>query len=158
MSYLENVPDYLMLYKVDAVNNGGKYTWNIPSSYYSNQRGQVCYVSLCDCLVDDTGVDEEIAVKYHSGGQNYHSTKNSGAYLGGLSTSVESAGHSHHKYDADRVKLLVSARPTTIELSTVNCNDDLVELDEVIFVLKFEYLNTENTNNQYINTFSKTQI
>ena len=152
---LERIPEYLVLFGADATVSGNRLKWVIPSSYYNNQRAGVCYVSLADVKINDD-YDGEILVKYHSGGQNQYSTKNSGAVLGGVDLSVHSGGSdTHYTYKcAERVYLLTNARPTTIELSLVDLNDGAVVATDAVFTLKFEYLNVRETAMELQTTYN----
>lgn len=151
---LESIPEYLTLYGNDATVNSNRYKWSIPSAYYSNQRSSVCFVSLVDCIINDTTLDTEILVKY-TGAQNGFSTKNDGTILGSLVINTDSGSHGHLRYQqTECIKLLVNARPSNIEIILTDVDNAVVEPDSITFVLKFEYLNAIDTVRTYEKTFT----
>ena len=153
---LKRVPDYVALYSGDATVDGNKYKWNLNPSYFSNQRSTVCFVSLADTLIDDQNANTELIVKYHGGVQNMFSSNNdAGFYLGGLDVVVDSGGHNHHTYMKEHVRLLVPARPQTIELSVTELDETAITPDNATFVLRFDYLDPEETTQEITSTFYK---
>lgn len=147
---LSNVPDYLTLHKSDAIDNSDVYSWNVPQSYYTSARGNVCFVSLVSASVDDAE-DSSLVVKYH-GGQNAINTKNDGNVLGVCYLST-SATNPNYMYDsAENIKLLIQARPSTISLSLVGYDNAVKGITNGIFTLKFDYLNEDEVARDYSNT------
>jgi hypothetical protein len=156
-----NVPDYLTLHKNDAdftTNNIMKF--NIPQHYYTNTRGDVCYVSLVSCATrfqnpNTTPNIFSYQVNLHSLGQNIASSGNRQNCLGILQKNLTTS----HIYDAsEKIQLLIPARPSTIELS-ISCltdnnaataYDTIVLPDSAVFVLKFEYLDSKKETVEYV--------
>jgi hypothetical protein len=140
---METIPDYVSLYFQNAKVDGNKYTWNIQQSYYTNTRGNVCYVSLADCIIDAPD-DNEIIVKYH-GGQNQITSDKEPPVIGLLSMSApHDSDFGHVQYSASEpIRVLIDARPQTITLQLNNINDSPYNLiqgvNSAVFVLKFEY-------------------
>jgi hypothetical protein len=141
---MEAIPEYLALYKSDAVTDDNKYTWNINQSYYSNSRGPICYVSLAQCIMDSPN-SNEIIVKYH-GGQNQNTTDRQPSVLGLMSMTnphQQNAGHLQLS-SSEPIKLLISSRPQKITIQTNNLDNTSFVPDDAVFVLKFEYLGLKN--------------
>jgi hypothetical protein len=141
---MEAIPEYLALYKSDAVTDDNKYTWNINQSYYSNSRGPICYVSLAQCIMDSPN-SNEIIVKYH-GGQNQNTTDRQPSVLGLMSMTnphQQNAGHLQLS-SSEPIKLLISSRPQKIIIQTNNLDNTSFVPDDAVFVLKFEYLGLKN--------------
>ena len=91
---METIPEYLTLYKSDALIDGNKFTWNIQQSYFTNTRGNVCYVSLVECIMNAPDANEVI-VKYH-GAQNQNTTDREASVIRLLSVTAphqQNAGH-----------------------------------------------------------------
>jgi len=145
---MENtLPEYLALYKSDALVDGNIYTWNLDQqSYLTNTRGNVCYVSLVECIMD--GPDSnEVIVKYHSA-QNQVTTDRQASVIGLLSMSNphnQNAGHVELT-SSESIKLLVNARPQKIVLQTNNLDNTSYVPTDAVFILKFEYLNVKKQN------------
>ena len=158
-----NVPDYLTLHRNDAnftTNNIMKF--NIPQHYYSSTRGDVCYVSLVACsvryLTPDTGLNVySHIVNIHNLGQNTASSGNRQHCLGILQGNRT---YSHIYHAPEDIKVLIPARPTTIELSVSVLTDNNVANaspydtkrlpDGAVFVLKFEYLDSKKQTTEYV--------
>ena len=147
---LSNVPDYLTLHKSDAIDNSDVYSWNVPQSYYTSARGNVCFVSLVSASVDDAE-DSSLVVKYH-GGQNANNTKNDGSVIGTLCLSTSAANPKYSYNSAANVELLINARPSVITLSVSDIANATLGLTNAVFVLKFTYLDPETSNMDYSNT------
>lgn len=149
---LSNVPDYLTLYKDEAIVSGNNFSWNIPQQYYSSARGNVCFVSLVECIMSSPDTNEVI-VKYH-GGQNANNTKNDANVIGLMSMSNPHNQNSGHLQftSSQNINLLIQARPSTITLSTANIDNSSYVPTNAIFVLKFDYLNQDVVARDYSNT------
>ena len=136
-----NVPDYITLYKSDALpSTGNSYTWNIPQTYYNNARGSICYVSLADVIM--TAPDNEEVVILLQSSQNAETTKNNGSVLGLLPMSNphnQNAGHLTYN-NSQPINLLIQARPSSITLTTTTLDNTSYIPTNAIFVLKFVYL------------------
>ena len=147
---LQNTPDYIALHKSDAIDNNDVYSWNVPQSYFSSARGNKCYVSLVECVISD-GNDGDLVVKYH-GGANANNTKNDGSVIGTLCLSTSAANPKYSYNSAANVELLINARPSVITLSVSSIANATLGLTNAVFVLKFTYLDPENSNMDYSNT------
>jgi hypothetical protein len=137
---METIPEYLALYKDDAVTDGNKYTWNINQSYYSNSRGPVCYVSLVQCIMDSPDTNE-VVIKFHSG-QNQNTTDKQPPVLAVMSMSSPHNQNSGHLElsSSEPIKLLISSRPQKITIQTNNLDNTSFTPTDAIFILKLEYL------------------
>lgn len=141
---IDPIADYITLYSADAIQNGSSLVWNISPEYQFQNRGQYCLVSLAKAGVLDTDLNNNVVVVYKDG-QNASSSTNNGAALGIIQVTTTPAGNEiHHAYyGAEPVKYLTRARPTQIELNTTQLDKTAITIDEAVFVLKFEYLKTE---------------
>ena len=152
---LANIPDYLTLYKSDADVVDNKYTWNLPSNYFTNCRGNKCYVSLIDCLVnvavDNDAGTEAFIIRYDGGLNSNTSNKQSNVIsISKLQSQDNNLNYIYSSPSNETVKLLIPARPPSITLSTFLSNNTASAITNGVFILKFDYL--EETD-QYTNTF-----
>jgi len=139
---VDPIADYITLYSSDATQTGSQLVWNVNPEYTFKNRGAYCLVSLAKAAVLDTDLDKNVVVVYKDG-QNASSSSNNGAALGIVSTTAAATGFHHAYYAGESVKYLTRARPTRIELNTTQIDKTAITIDEAIFVLKFEYLNTD---------------
>lgn len=160
---MDTVPDYITLYDGNATASAtSSLTWNIPDSYYTNTRGNVCYVSLVQSIIQTTSVNDNLVIKYVSGVQNQYTTKQDGAVIAmmGVQTGEGQGGSELDCYTptiTEPIKCLISARPTQIKLDIKEIDDTAVNVSDAgfsgIFTLKFEYLDTKeeikNLKNQH---------
>lgn len=138
---IDPIADYITLYSADATQTGGQLVWNVNPEYMFKNRGQYCLVSLVNASVRDTDLDQNVVVVYKDG-QNGASSTNNGSALGVINVSSGAAGY-QHDYSGEPVKYLTRARPTQIELNLTQLDKTAITIDDAVFVLKFEYLNTE---------------
>ncbi len=138
---VDPIADYITLYSADATQTGGQLVWNINPEYMFKNRGNYCLVSLVSASVLDTDLAQNVVVVYKDG-QNAGSSSNNGSTLGIISISSGAAGY-QHDYSGEPIKYLTRARPTTIELNLTQLDKTAINIDEAVFVLKYEYLNTE---------------
>ena len=139
---VDPIADYITLYSADATQTGGQLIWNINPEYMFKNRGQYCLVSLAEAACLDTDLDNNVVVVYKDG-QNASSSTNNGAALGIIQVTAAAAGFHHAYYASEPVKYLTRARPTQIELNLTQLDKTAITIDEAVFVLKYEYLNTE---------------
>jgi len=139
---VDPVADYITLYSSDATQTGGQLVWNVSPEYQFKNRGNYCLVSLAKAAVLDTDLEKNVVVVYKEG-QNASSSTNNGAALGIISCTAAATGFHHAYYAGESVKYLTRARPTQIELNLTQLDKTPITIDEAVFVLKFEYLNTE---------------
>lgn len=136
------VADYITLYSEDAIKNGGQLIWNVSPEYQFKNRGNYCLVSLAKAAVLDTDLDKNVVVVYKDG-QNASSSSNNASALGIISCTAAATGFHHAYYAGESVKYLTRARPTQIELNLTQLDKTAITIDNAVFVLKFEYLKTE---------------
>ena len=156
------INDVIVLHQADARNTtlnagNGLLTFDIPASYYTNQRSSVCSISLVDFNFVADATDEYILVYYDDIGQNQFNSANNGVYLGygickGANTDPLQITNS------DRFKVLVNARPTTITLKLkAQGNTNLgAAITNAFFVLKFDYANPVDTSETLLNDYTPT--
>lgn len=152
---LANIPDYLTLYKSDANVEANKYTWNLPSNYFTNCRGNKCYISLSHCIItSDAPTSHEALILRYDGGLNAN-TSNKGSNVIGLINVVSTNENNDNvlftsSTSPENIKLLIPARPPTITLSTFSPDNTSALIDDAVFVLRFDYL---EQSDDYTNTF-----
>ncbi len=139
---IDPIADYITLYSSDATQTGGQLVWNVSPEYQFKNRGNYCLVSLAKAAVLDTDLDKNVVVVYNDG-QNASSSSNNGAALGVVQVTAAATGFHHAYYAGETVKYLTRARPTQIELNLTQLDKTPITIGEAVFVLKFEYLNTE---------------
>jgi len=148
---VDPIADYITLYSSDAVQSGGKLVWNINPEYQFKNRGNYCLVSLAKAGVLDTDLATNVVVVYKDG-QNASSSSNNSAALGIISATAAATGFHHAYYAGESVKYLTKARPTTIELNLTQIDKTEITIGQAVFVLKFEYLNTEEAQATTLST------
>mgnify|MGYP001165479357 FL=1 len=156
------INDIVVLHQANARNttldaNNDTLTFDIPSTYYTNQRSTVCSISLVDFNFVADSTDDYILVYYDNIGQNQFNSANNGLYLGygvckGANTDPLQISNS------DRFKVLVNARPTTITLKLKAQGNTALgaAITNAFFVLKFEYANPVDTSEMLLNDYTPT--
>jgi len=160
---MPTIDDFLVLKFEDAVISGATATWNITPNYYTNQRSSVCFMSLERANINFTGAggggDVGTMLRCDINGQNQQISDNvGGCMLDIINTSIQ--GTSHHAYKTSNstpMKLLVSARPTTIKISLQHLDfDSYANTDQSYIILRFEYDDLKDTQREYRDQFTKT--
>lgn len=157
---LFNVPQYLTLCQSSAyMPDINTYEWDIPNSYYNNNRGNTCYISLVDASFDS---DEELSCVFRlktPSCENVICTQNNGGKFLGLVPyfSGTNKATTYTYYKTDSVKLLINdARPSKIVVESVDPNGNFFELTNLVLILKLDYVNTQETKNGILGTYYKT--
>ena len=156
------ISDIIVLHQADARNttlNAGNDTlvFDIPASYYTNQRSSVCNVSLVDFNFVADATDEYVLVYYDNIGQNQFNSSNNGVYLGyGICKGANT--DALQLTNLNKLKVLVNARPTTISLKVkAQGNQNLGSaITNAFFVLKFEYSNPVDTSELLLEQYTPT--
>lgn len=189
---MASIDDFLALKFSDGIIDGDKVSWNIAPSYYSNQRSSVCFMSLERCNIVFKGesglyVDgpRSTTLRININGQNQQCSDNNdtvldvvGTTMRGVKTSTQTTApngivtvtntiailsHTAAKYSNENpMRLLVSARPTSIVLTIAN--DDLLAIEDAgviiqdynSIILRFEYENLKETIHEFKSQFQKT--
>lgn len=145
MNDLPQLPDFLTLYKSDAVDDTPtnlQFKWNIPDSYYSNDRTSTCYVTLVSVAISGTGLTgQQYACVLKDGGSNYSSTKNSGIVLGFVQNNTATNNLEHHPTGGILQPLIKSNPQTlTIEFTDLAGTVQDVNTGEFVLSLRFDYI------------------
>ena len=156
------INDILVLHQANARNttldaNNDTLTFDIPSTYYTNQRSTVCSISLVDFNFVADATDDYILVYYDNIGQNQFNSANNGVYLGyGICKGANTDPLQHT--NLDKIKTLVSPRPTTITLKLKAEGNTALgsAITNASFVLKFEYANPVDTSEMLLNDYTPT--
>lgn len=153
-----SIKDYLNLFLGDAnVLSAGIYEWDIPSTYYTNQRSTVCTVSVCGANLKSAGPHTNLMIEYSNGGRNIYS-KDNNTYVIAHCQHEDSGGGGNALYKAfsQDIQLLTTPRPQKIRLRFIHSNNANQAMESGCVTLKFCYYNAEETNkdlhNQYTNT------
>tara|TARA_R100000773_G_C4187857_1_gene94923 strand:+ start:49 stop:564 length:516 start_codon:yes stop_codon:yes gene_type:complete len=145
--------DYITLFFEDATISNGVAEWSVPaSSYYFQDRGPICLVSLADGIFNPNTGDDGLIIGYN--GMNGSvaqegSTdliKNDVALLGTFqqASNVTMTEGCFVYMRTEPIKLLTQARPNKIRLyffKAINKNE--FDVDSGCVTLKFEYLSPE---------------
>ena len=156
------INDIVVLHQANARNttldaNNDTLTFDIPSTYYTNQRSTVCSISLVDFNFVADATDDYILVYYDNISQNQFNSANNGLYLGyGVSKGANT--DPLQISNSDRFKVLVNARPTTITLKLKAQGNTALgaAITNAFFVLKFEYYNPIDTSEELLNQYTPT--
>ncbi len=158
-----DIKDYIVLRQTEAVSStlnatNNTLTWNIPSTYYSNQRSNVCSVKLIDAYGTANNIrDNKLSILTNLSIQNQSNSGNTLPYLGKLQSGGEASGSDNTSIQAD-MELLTAPRPTTITFTiinqTTNTGSLLNAVNGAVFVLQFKYYDVEKTTNNLVEQFS----
>ena len=176
-NHLDNLPDFVTLFATDAIDPLPQFidfTWNLPDSYYSNQRASSAYVSIVDSFqeklqrdpIAPAQHDQSYLIKMIDGASNYYSTKNAGIVLGGFNLRPSITPANELCYDFAKtggmLQALVSARPRTIRLQITDMDGILFRPDSPPFrwciTLRFDYLNPVKQVEGMLSTFTPNQL
>lgn len=146
-----DIKDYLVLRQENAetatLNAGNnKLKFNIPNTYYSNQRSQSCSVCLINCYGKiESANDFVLSVKCNLTAANQYNTNNSSTYLGSINRNTDTTS----VFNSEKMILQTAPRPNTIEIEFENevLGPALQgELSGMVIVLQFNYYNAEATS------------
>jgi len=153
-----SIKDYVSLFIGDATNiSTGVYEWDIPATYYTNQRSTVCTVSVVGSSLYASGPHTNLMIEYRNGARNTYS-QNNNTYIISHTQHEYSASNttSYYKSFKEDIELLTTARPEKIRLRFLHDNGVSQSMGSGCVTLKFCYYNAEETNhelhNQYTNT------
>ena len=156
------INDIIVLHQGDARNttldaNNDTLVFDIPATYYTNQRSSVCSISLVDFNFVADATDDYILVYYDNIGQNQFNSSNNGVYLGyGLCKGANT--DALQLTNLNKIKTLVNARPTTITLKLKAEGNTALgsAITNAFFVLKFEYYNPVDTTELLLEQYTPT--
>ena len=156
------INDIIVLHQGDARNttldaNNDTLVFDIPATYYTNQRSSVCSISLVDFNFVADATDDYILVYYDNIGQNQFNSSNNGVYLGyGLCKGANT--DPLQLTNLNKIKTLVNARPTTITLKLKAEGNTALgsAITNAFFVLKFEYYNPVDTTELLLEQYTPT--
>tara|TARA_R100000353_G_scaffold174729_3_gene143332 strand:+ start:897 stop:1376 length:480 start_codon:yes stop_codon:yes gene_type:complete len=155
-----DIKDYLVLRQRDAENStlnntNNKLKWNIPNTYYSNQRSQSCSVCLINCYgeIEDNN-DFVLSVKCNLTAGNQYNTSNTSTYLGSFHKNTTETS----LFNSEKMILQTAPRPNVVEIEFVNeigTSGGLQgQLTGIVVVLQFNYYNAETTSNLLGNEYA----
>tara|TARA_R100000322_G_C5320895_1_gene160474 strand:+ start:37 stop:519 length:483 start_codon:yes stop_codon:yes gene_type:complete len=156
-----DIKDYLVLRQRDAENTtindtNNKLKWNIPNSYYSNQRSQSCSVCLINCYgeIEDNN-DNVLSIKCNLTAGNQYNTSNSSTYLGSFHKNTTETS----LFNSEKMILQTAPRPNVVEIifenEVASATGQLQgELRGIVVVLQFNYYNAETTSNLLGNEYA----
>jgi hypothetical protein len=144
MDNFAELPDFVALYTKDAINvtpTNLEYKWNLPDSYYSNDRASTCYVSLGGVMGDFVGVGAgSIAIVMKDGASNFGSTDNRGLVLGGL---YDNSATNQKPITQGLIQPLIKSKPQTIEIHFTDLDGSELARPAgfaAIITLRFDYI------------------
>ena len=145
MSYSSGlkVCDYVTLHSNDTSSHTeGVYTWNIPQSYYTNQRSQVCTVTCARrvALIDSNNLKGSIYT-YENNGYNHFASS------GGRPVIAYAHVNSVRAHEIQGAgELLTSARPQQISIKVTDLAKVVITATTTFSItLKFTYYNAIET-------------
>ena len=148
MNDLAQLPDSLTLWTKDALRFGlgaTEYQWNIPDSYYSNDRASTCYVTLVNFTWEFEDRNPVYAIVLKDGAPNYSNTANNGIVLGTIQSNDVQNGL--HFPNGAITQAMIKSNPQTIKISIVNAvtgdpitNGAVGEFGGCL-TLRFDYIN-----------------
>lgn len=145
MNDLPQLPDFLTLWTNDATLSGTTYTWNIPDSYYSNDRVSTCYVSLVSLVGNFAGLagaDTAYACILKDGAANYSSTKNNGIVLGFV--EQQSVADFIYHPAGSVLQPMIKSNPQTLSIvftDLAGTDMAVAGADNFVLSLRFDYIN-----------------
>ena len=157
------ISDILILHQADARNNGtldannDTLVFDIPNTYYSNQRSSSCFLTLVDFNFSKDQTDDYLLVYYNTLSQNQFNSANNGTYLG-YGICKGDANDPLQITNSPNFKIMVNARPSNITLKIkAQGNGNLGSaITNAFFVLKFDYANPVDTGEELLNQYTPT--
>lgn len=152
------IKDYVTLFLNEGtLISTGIYEWQIPSTYYTDQRSTVCTVSVVGANIASSGTHTNILIEYSNGGNNIYSKDNNTYVIAHCQhESTGAGGNSLYKAFPQEIELLTTARPQVIRLRFLTGTKGVQAMDNGCITLKYCYYNSEHVNkdlhNQYTNT------
>ena len=145
MSYSSGlkVCDYVTLHSNDKSSlTEGVYTWNIPQSYYTNQRSQVCTVACARgvAVIENSSMKGSIYT-YENNGYNHFASS------GGRPVIAYAHVNSVRAHEIQGAgELLTTARPQQIAIKVTDlAKGDITDATTFSITLKFTYYNAIET-------------
>jgi hypothetical protein len=178
MEFPENsysVDDYITLNSRDRQSiSGNVLTWQIPQTYYSNRRSNVCTVEVVTGVVSDNiinGAVDAVVISYENGAQNSYSSNNAPPVLGIASQYARGSNYNDETFlIRGSGKLLTQARPSRISLRVESSRRESLGSStkpaftsrptdpdcQFVITLKFKYYNQLKTASNLEDQFSTT--
>jgi hypothetical protein len=121
-----DIKDYVTLFTStgvpDDAANPSHYTWNIPQSYYSNQRSSICSVSCVGANITTKNSYNSVIVVWDGGTTNSYEQNQRAVLFHPTAVGFPVATGNkafHTSPDANKIELMVRPRPSTITLAFV---------------------------------------
>ena len=156
------ISDILILHQNDARNstldaNNDTLVFDIPNTYYSNQRSSSCFLTLVDFNFSKDQNDDYLLVYFDTLAANQFNSSNNGTYLG-YGICKGGANDPLQVTNLDKFKTMVNARPSNITLKIkAQGNANLSSaVTNAFFVLKFDYANPYDTGEELLNQYTPT--
>ena len=148
-----DIKDYIVLGGNTATSYNGGYRWNIPPSYYSNQRASVATVELLQFNHTKSSAHELALISTELGLQNQYASTGGRGVLAIAQNNVDDMS----TYFGGTMKLLTPARPTDIVIYFYAA-DGVTKRnpDEFKLVLQFCYYNAEDTTKELLRQYTPT--
>ena len=156
------ISDILILHQNDARNStldatNDTLVFDIPNTYYSNQRSSSCFLTLVDFNFSKDQNDDYLLVYFDTLAANQFNSSNNGTYLG-YGICKGGANDPLQVTNLDKFKTMVNARPSNITLKIkAQGNANLSSaVTNAFFVLKFDYANPVDTGEELLNQYTPT--
>tara|TARA_R110000796_G_scaffold1090_1_gene4201 strand:- start:6 stop:509 length:504 start_codon:yes stop_codon:yes gene_type:complete len=159
-----DIKDYVTLFTStgvpDDASNPAHYTWNIPQSYYSNQRSSTCSVSCVGANLTTKGIHPSVIVTWEGGTTNSYEQDQREVLFHPTAVGYGYAAGSkffHTSPDTNIIELMVRPRPNTITLAFVGeagVRDAYIQTGCI--TLCFTYYNQEASTDLLMGQFTPT--
>ncbi len=154
------IPDYLILSDSNGTYDTtlGAFKYNIPPTWYSNQRSSVAAVSMVQFAYEQDNSGDVIGyITTSLASQNSRYSQEADSVLGVLTPTANATptltSFSYFDYN-EPIKHLSPARPSQFNITFKQMDGTTVAPDEFMLVLKFEYANPQATSSRLLNEFT----
>mgnify|MGYP003630682360 CR=1 FL=1 len=147
MNTLPQLPDFLTLWSKDSVRGTTNFNWNIPDSYYSNDRSSTCYLSCVsiggdfDAMLAVAPAQDTFFIILKDGGPNYSTTANNGIVLGQIQGNTT---RMFNHFPTVPIQALIKSNPQTFNMVIVDSagvEQKTLNTFSWVITLRFEYIN-----------------
>ena len=147
MNTLPQLPDFLTLWSKDSVRGTTEFTWNIPDSYYSNDRSSTCYLSCVniggdfDAMLAVAPPQDTFYIMLKDGGPNYSTTANNGIVLGQIQGNTT---RMFNHFPTVPTQTMIKSNPQTFKMVIVDSagtEQKTLNTFNWVVTLRFEYIN-----------------
>ena len=149
---MDQINDYIVLSKSSGTAYNGGFKYNIPATWYSNQRSSVSTVELIQLYQDKDAGHDMAYIATNLGLQNQFVANGSD---GRSILAVLANNTTNGTYLTESMNLLTPARPTEIIIDFYDVDASTKRNpDNFVLTLKFSYYNSKETADNLVNQFT----